>query len=94
MLASSIDREAFQAYVESVLVPELIPGDIVVMNNLGSHKGQAIRAAIEATNVRSLFLPSYSPVFNPIGMAFSKFEALLRKAAERTVEGWARPSAS
>ena len=82
-----INRDAFQAYVDRVLVPELSPGDIVVMDNLGSHKGPAVRTAIEAAGARLLFLPPYSPDFNPIEMAFSKLKALLRKAAERTVEG-------
>jgi transposase len=82
-----INRDAFQTYVDRVLVPELVPGDIVVMDNLGSHKGPAVRAAIEAAGARLLFLPPYSPDFNPIEMAFSKLKALLRKAAERTVEG-------
>ena len=82
-----INRDAFQAYVDRVLVPELTPGDIVVMDNLGSHKGPDVRAAIEAVGGRLLFLPPYSPDFNPIEMAFSKLKALLRKAAERTVEG-------
>ncbi|TXM96872.1 IS630 family transposase [Methylobacterium sp. WL122] len=87
VLDGPINREAFQAYVDQVLVPELTPGDIVVMDNLGSHKGPAVRAAIEAAGARLLFLPPYSPDFNPIEMAFSKLKALLRKAAERTVEG-------
>ncbi|OHC91619.1 MAG: transposase [Sphingomonadales bacterium RIFCSPHIGHO2_01_FULL_65_20] len=90
VLDGPINRAAFHAYVEHVLVPELTPGDIVVMDNLGSHKGPAVRAAIEAAGARLLFLPPYSPDFNPIEMAFSKLKALLRKAAERTVEGlWA-----
>ena len=87
VLDGPINRDAFQAYVDQVLVPELTPGDIVVMDNLGSHKGPAVRAAIEAAGARLLFLPPYSPDFNPIEMAFSKLKALLRKAAERTVEG-------
>ena len=61
-----INRDAFQAYVDRVLVPELTPGDIVVMDNLGSHKGPAVRAAIEAAGARLLFLPPYSPDFNLI----------------------------
>ena len=90
VLDGPINRAVFQAYVERVLVPELTPGDIVVMDNLGSHKGPAVRAAIEAAGAQLLFLPPYSPDFNPIEMAFSKLKALLRKAAERTVEGlWA-----
>jgi len=76
----------FQAYVDQVLVPTLSPGDIVVMDNLGSHKRPGIRAAIEAVGATLLYLPPYSPDFNPIENAFSKLKALLRKAAERTVE--------
>jgi transposase len=87
VLDGPINRHTFQAYVEQVLVPELAPGDIVVMNNLGSHKGPGVRAAIEAAGARLLFLPPYSPDFNPIELAFSKLKALLRRAAERTVEG-------
>ncbi len=73
----------FQAYVGQVLVPALSPGDIVVMDNLGSHKGPKVRAAIEAVGAKLLYLPPYSPDFNPIENAFSKLKALLRKAAER-----------
>lgn len=87
VLDGPINRDAFQAYVERVLVPELNPGDIVVMDNLSSHKGPAVRAVIEAAGARLLFLPPYSPDFNPIEMAFSKLKAGLRKAAERIVEG-------
>ena len=87
VLDGAINRETFQAYVDQVLVPDLRPGDIVVMDNLSSHKGSAVRGAIEAAGARLLYLPPYSPDFNPIEMAFSKLKALLRKAAERTVEG-------
>ena len=87
VLDGPINRDAFQVYVDQVLVPELAPGDIVIMDNLGSHKGPAVRAAIEAAGARLLFLPPYSPDFNPIEMAFSKLKAGLRKAAERTREG-------
>ncbi|MBA9071823.1 transposase [Methylobacterium sp. RAS18] len=87
VLDGPINRVAFQAYVEEVLVPGLTPGDIVVMDNLGSHKGAAVRTTIKATGARLWFLPPYSPDFNPIEIAFSKLKALLRKAAERTVEG-------
>ena len=66
---------------------ELRPGDIVVLDNLSSHKGARARALIEAAGGRLLFLPPYSPDFNPIENAFAKLKALLRKAAERTVEG-------
>lgn len=79
-----INGESFRAYVEQVLVPTLKPGDIVVMDNLGSHKGAAVRAAIEAAGAELRFLPPYSPDFNPIENAFSKLKALLRKAAART----------
>ena len=82
-----INRISFQTYVDRVLVPELRPGDIVVMDNLGSHKGPAVAAAIEAAGARLLYLPPYSPDFNPIENAFSKLKALLRKAARRTIEG-------
>jgi len=87
VLSGPINRAAFEAYVERVLVPELRPGDIVVMDNLSSHKGPRTKALIEAAGARLLFLPPYSPDFNPIENAFSKLKALLRKAAERTVEG-------
>jgi transposase len=73
--------------VDRVLVPELSPGDIVVMYNLGSHKGPAVRCAVEAAGASLLYLPPYSPDFNPIELAFAKLKALLRKAAERTLEG-------
>jgi transposase len=86
VLDGPINGHAFQAYIDQVLVPELKPGDIVIMDNLGSHKGGAVRAAIEATGATLLYLPPYSPDFNPIENAFSKLKALLRKAAERTVE--------
>lgn len=87
VLDGPINRDAFQTYVDQILVPELAPGDIVVMDNLPSHKGTAIRDAIEKVGATLLFLPPYSPDFSPIEMAFSKLKALLRKAAERTVEG-------
>ena len=87
VLDGAINRSAFQAYVSQVLVPGLGPGDTIVMDNLGSHKGPAVRAAIAAAGARVLFLPPYSPEFNPIEIAFVKLKALLRKAAERTVEG-------
>lgn len=70
-----------------MLVPEFTPGEMVVMDNLGSHKGAAVRTAIEAAGSRVLFLPPYSPDFNPIEMDFSKLKALLREAAERIDEG-------
>ena len=84
VLDGPINRDAFQAYVEQVLVPELRPGDIVIMDNLSSHKGLAVRQAIEAAGASLLFLPPYSPDFNPIENAFAKLKALLRAAAERS----------
>jgi len=91
VLDGPINGQWFQAYVDQVLIPTLSPGDIVVMDNLGSHKGAGVRKAIEAVGATLLYLPPYSPDFNPIENAFSKLKALLRKAAERTVEGlWSR----
>jgi transposase len=87
VLAGAINRDAFETYVEQVLVPELRPGDIVVMDNLSSHKGPRTRALIEAAGASLLFLPPDSPEFNPIENAFAKLKALLRKAAQRTVDG-------
>ena len=86
VLDGPMTGEWFLAYVEQVLVPTLSPGDVVIMDNLPAHKGTAVRHAIEATGARLLFLPPYSPDFNPIENAFSKLKALLRKAAARTVE--------
>jgi transposase len=87
VLDGPINRNAFEAYVEKVLVPELRRGDIVVMDNLSSHKGPRVRQMIEAAGGSLLYLPPYSPDFNPIENAFAKLKALLRKAAERTIEG-------
>ena len=86
-----INGRSFLAYVEQILVPTLKPGDIVVMDNLGSHKGKAVRKAIRAAGAKLFFLPPYSPDLNPIEQVFAKLKALLRKAAERTVEAtWKR----
>ena len=90
VLDGPINGTTFQAYVDQVLVPELRPGDTVIMDNLGSHKGPGVRKAIEAAGARLLYLPPYSPDFNPIENAFAKLKALLRKAAERSIAGlWA-----
>ena len=90
VLDGPINRDAFETYVAKVLVPDLRPDDIVVMDNLSSHKGPRVRAMIEAAGATLLYLPPYSPDFNPIENAFAKLKALLRKAAERTIEGlWA-----
>lgn len=74
----------FQAYVEQVLAPALRPGDIVIMDNLSSHKRQGVRTAIEARGAELRFLPPYSPDLNPIEQVFAKLKALLRKAQART----------
>jgi transposase len=76
----------FLSYVEQVLVPTLTPGDIVILDNLPAHKIAAARKAIEAVGARLVFLPPYSPDFNPIENAFAKLKAFLRKAAARTID--------
>lgn len=86
-----INGESFLAYVEQFLVPTLLPGDVVILDNLGSHKGKAVRKAIRAAGAKLLFLPAYSPDLNPIEQVFAKLKTLLRKAEERTVEAtWKR----
>jgi transposase len=79
--------ELFEAYVRQQLVPALEPGDVVVMDNLSCHKRPGVVRAVEAAGCTVLYLPPYSPDLNPIEKAFSKLKALLRRAAERTVEG-------
>lgn len=81
-----INGETFRSYVEQFLVPTLKEGDIVIMDNLGSHKGGAVRAAIRAAGARLFFLPPYSPDLNPIEQVFAKLKILLRKAEARTVD--------
>lgn len=78
------NREVFEAYVEKVLVPTLRVGQVVVMDNLSAHKGERVRELIEARGCELLYLPAYSPDFNPIEEAFSKVKGLLRKAKART----------
>lgn len=91
MLDGPINGQLFTTYVEQFLVPTFSPGDIVIMDNLGSHKGQAVRKAIRAAGAKLLFLPPYSPDLNSIKQVFAKLKLLLRKAAERTVEAtWQR----
>jgi transposase len=91
VIEGPINGQSFLAYVEQALVPTLSPGDIVIMDNLGSHKGKAVRRAIRAVGARLIFLPPYSPDLNPIEQVFAKLKTLLRKAAERTVEAtWRR----
>lgn len=80
------DSEAFATYVEQILAPELKANDVVVMDNLSSHKSERVRRAIEARGARVLFLPPYSPDFNPIEKAWSKVKSYLRKVSERTVQ--------
>ena len=86
VLDGPINCAAFETYVDKVLVPDLAPGDVFVMDNLSSHKGPRIRQLIEAAGASLLYLPPYSPDFNPIENAFAKLKALLRKAAARTVD--------
>ena len=86
LIDGPINGETFQLYVEKVLVPTLRPGDIVIMDNLGSHKGKAVRSAIRAAGARLFYLPKYSPDLNPIEQFFAKLKHWLRKAAQRTTE--------
>ncbi len=81
-----INGEKFRAWVEQFLVPELKQGDIVILDNLPSHKVEGVRTAIENAKARLLYLPSYSPDLNPIEQWFAKLKALLRKAAARTFD--------
>jgi transposase len=81
----AMNGEVFRAYVEQTLVPTLVPGDIVILDNLGSHKVAGVREAIEGCGATLVYLPPYSPDFNPIEQAFAKLKALLRKIAARTV---------
>jgi transposase len=87
LLDGPMDGVAFLAYIEQILCPELDPGDIVICDNLSSHKVAGVREAIEAVSASLLYLPAYSPDLNPIEMAFSKLKSALRLAAERTFDG-------
>lgn len=80
-----INATIFLAWVQQFLVPTLMPGDVVVLHNLGSHKGLAVRRAIRAAGAHLLFLPPYSPDLNPIEMLFAKLKTLLRKANPRSI---------
>jgi len=86
VIDGAMDGELFTLYAERFLAPTLREGDIVILDNLPAHKVTGARAAIEAAGATLLFLPPYSPDFNPIEQAFAKIKALLRKAASRTVE--------
>lgn len=91
VLDQPVNGQSFTHYVEQCLVPTLSPGDIVIMDNLSSHKRPAIRAAIRGAKAKLLFLPPYSPDLNPIEQVFAKLKHLMRKAAERTHEAtWPR----
>src|SRR5580692_11243312 len=81
-----IDGESFRTYVEKILLPTLRPGDIVVLDNLGSHRGKAVRQLIRSAGAKLFFLPKYSPDLNPIEQVFAKLKHLIRKAAARTVD--------
>ena len=85
LLDGAMDGEAFLVYVNRVLAPTLRAGDIVIMDNLPAHKVTGVREAIEAAGAELLYLPPYSPDFNPIELAFAKLKAILRKTAARTI---------
>ena len=87
LIDGPMDGDAFRAYVAQVLVPELHPGEVVVMDNLPAHRVSGVREAIEAAGAGLLYLPPYSPDFNPIENAFAKLKALLRATAARTIPG-------
>ena len=86
LIDGPIDGQSFLQYVEQVLVPTLKPGDIVIVDNLGSHKSKTVRHAIRAAGAKLFFLPKYSPDLNPIEQFFAKFKHWLRKAAQRTTD--------
>jgi transposase len=86
VLDGPIDGESFTTYVEKVLLPTLKPGDIVILDNLGSHKGKTVRQLIRSAGARLIFLPKYSPDLNPIEQVFAKLKHLLRAYAARTVD--------
>lgn len=81
-----IDGVSFRTYVEKVLLPVLRPGDIVILDNLGSHRSKAVRQLIRSVGAKLFFLPKYSPDLNPIEQVFAKLKHLVRKAAARTVD--------
>jgi transposase len=87
-----INGERFHPYVEQFIVPTLKPGDVVILDNLGSHKGKAVRRAIRDVGARLVFLPKYSPDLNPIEQVFAKFKTLLRKAGARSTKLSPKPA--
>jgi len=86
LLEGAVDRDALEVYVKQVLGPTLVPGDIVVMDNLPAHKGSTIQDAIMERGARVEFLPPYSPDFNPIELCWSKIKTILRTAKARTLD--------
>ena len=91
MIDGPINGELFGLYIEKILAPTLAPGDVVVLDNLGSHKGKAARAAVRARGAHLIFLTPYSPDLNPIEQVFAKLKHLMRKAQPRDVEAtWRR----
>jgi transposase len=90
VIEGAMNGEIFRAYIEQCLAPTLEPGDIVVLDNVSTHKVNGVAEAIEAAGATLRYLPQYSPDLNPIEQAFSKLKALLRKAAERTVQALGR----
>ena len=93
LVRGAVDRRVFEAFVEQVLVPSLRPGQIVILDNLSVHKSARAKALIEAAGCQVVFLPTYSPDFNPIEQAFAKTKQALRRVGARTWEGVALPSA-
>src|SRR5439155_11350659 len=85
-MACPMDGQLFQVYLEQALVPQLSAGDVVVMDNLASHKHPRVRELVESVGAKLLYLPPYSPDLNPIEMIWSKVKRLLRSAAARTVD--------
>ena len=94
VIDGAVDRLAFETYVDKVLVPELRQGDVVIMDNLPGHKGPKVRQLIEAAGASLLYLPPYSPDFNPIENAFAKLKAHVRKSAARTLDTLERAAAN
>jgi transposase len=87
VIDGAMTGDLFVAYIEQILAPTLRPGDVVVMDNLTSHKRARVREAIEGAGCTLMYLPPYSPDLNPIELAFAKLKSLLRKAGKRTVDG-------